>query len=76
MRVTTKGQVTIPLKIRKMLKITPGSVVEFIVGEDDRIYIEKVKSDKPSASPFSKLRGSASIKMSTEEIMSLTRTIE
>ena len=31
MRVTTKGQVTIPLKIRKMLNIMPASEVDFFV---------------------------------------------
>ncbi|MBC8509819.1 MAG: AbrB/MazE/SpoVT family DNA-binding domain-containing protein [Chloroflexi bacterium] len=76
MRVTIKGQVIIPLKIRNMLNITQASEVEFIVGEDDRVYIQKVESDMPSGSRFSKLRGSASIKMSTEEIMALTRTME
>ena len=76
MRVTTKGQVTIPLKIRKMLNIMPTSEVDFFVSNDDRVYIQRIKSDKPSDSRFSKLRGSASIKMSTEEIMALTRTIE
>lgn len=76
MRVTTKGQVTIPLKIRKKLNITPASEVRFIVGEDDRVYIEKIKSSKSDASRFSKLRGSASVKMTTEEIMALTRSTE
>lgn len=76
MRVTTKGQVTIPLKIRKKLNITPASEVKFVVGDDDRVYIEKVKSDKSAASRFSKVRGSASVKMSTDEIMALTRSAE
>ncbi|MCJ7626541.1 MAG: AbrB/MazE/SpoVT family DNA-binding domain-containing protein [Anaerolineaceae bacterium] len=74
MRVTTKGQVTIPLKIRKKLNIAPASEVQFIVGDDDRIYIEKIKSENSDASRFSKLRGSATIRMSTEEIMVLTRS--
>ena len=71
MRVTTKGQVTIPKKIRQLLNIFPGTEVEFIVCEDNRIYIQK--ADKESAGPFTKLRGSASVKMTTEEIMALTR---
>ena len=44
MRVTTKGQVTIPLEIRKKLNITPATEVDFVVGEDGRVYI--VKSSK------------------------------
>lgn len=73
MRVTTKGQVTIPLEIRKKMKITPASEVDFIVGKDDRVYIVKVDS-APPVKRFSKLRGVATVKMSTEEIMALTRT--
>ncbi len=73
MRVTTKGQVTIPLEIRKRLNITPATEVEFIVGEDGRVYL--VKSSKQAGDKrFSKLRGVATVKMSTEEIMVLTRS--
>jgi AbrB family looped-hinge helix DNA binding protein len=75
MRVTTKGQVTIPQKIREMLKITPATEVEFIVGEDDRVYIQKRK-DQETTGRFSKLRGVATVKMTTEEIMALTRSDE
>lgn len=73
MRVTTKGQVTIPLEIRKKLNITPATEVDFIVGEDDQVYI--VKSNKQAKNKrFSKLRGIATVKLSTEEIMALTRS--
>ncbi len=72
MRVTTKGQVTIPLKIRKKLKIAPASEVAFIEGEDGRVYIEKVNGGS-TGSRFAKLRGAATVKMTTEEIMALTR---
>ncbi len=73
MRVTTKGQVTIPLKIRQKLKIRPASEVNFIVSEDGRVYIEKVNGSS-ARKRFSKLRGVATVKMSTEEIMALTRS--
>jgi AbrB family looped-hinge helix DNA binding protein len=73
MRVTIKGQVTIPLEIRKKLNITPASEVQFVIGEDGRVYVEKKKEDNARSSRFSKLRGTATVKMSTEEIMALTR---
>lgn len=73
MRVTTKGQVTIPLNIRKKLNITPASEVDFVVGEDGRVYIFK-KKGKTTDNRFSRLRGIATVKMSTEEIMALTRS--
>ena len=73
MRVTTKGQVTIPLEIRKKLNITPATEVDFIIAEDGRVYL--VKSRKQTGGKrFSKLRGVATVKMSTEEIMALTRS--
>ena len=71
MRVTTKGQVTIPRNVREMLGITPETEVDF-KEEDGRFYI--VKTSKPSSTgKFKKLRGIATAKMSTDEIMSLTR---
>ena len=71
MRVTTKGQVTIPRNVRETLGITPETEVDF-KEEDGRFYI--VKTSKPSSTgKFKKLRGIATAKMSTDEIMSLTR---
>lgn len=40
MRVTEKGQVTIPKPIRDKLGIGPGSEVEF-VERDDAVFLEK-----------------------------------
>lgn len=72
MRVTTKGQVTIPRDIREALGISPESEIDF-VEENGRFYL--VKTDEPSSrKTFSKLRGIAAANMSTDEIMSLTRT--
>jgi len=38
-RITSKGQVTIPKKIRRQFKLKPGDVVEFKV-ENGRVYLE------------------------------------
>jgi len=73
MRVTTKGQVTIPLEIRKKMNIMPAAEVDFVIDEDGRVYLVKIKGEKPQPSRFAKLRGIATVKMSTEEIMALTR---
>ena len=71
MRVTTKGQVTIPRNIREVLGIIPETEIDF--REDKgRFYI--VKIDEPEINgKFKKLRGIATANMSTDEIMSLTR---
>ena len=71
MRVTTKGQVTIPRRIREILGIVPETDIEF-VEEDGRFYIVKTSENKPTKK-FTKLRGIATAKMSTDEIMRLTR---
>ncbi|MBN2078129.1 MAG: AbrB/MazE/SpoVT family DNA-binding domain-containing protein [Spirochaetes bacterium] len=71
MRVTSKGQVTIPQKIREKLGIGPNSEVDF-VEEKGRVLIVKVVTS-PSDRKFSRFRGVATVKMTTDEIMSLTR---
>ncbi|KAF3977205.1 MAG: AbrB/MazE/SpoVT family DNA-binding domain-containing protein [Methylococcales symbiont of Iophon sp. n. MRB-2018] len=71
MRVTTKGQVTIPRNIREVLGIIPETEIDF-KEDKGRFYI--VKIDKPEIKgKFKKLRGIATANMSTDEIMSLTR---
>lgn len=75
MRVTTKGQVTIPQEIRRMLNIQPGTAVEFVEDENGRVYLVK-KTEQPANDRFSKLRGIGTVQMTTEEIMALTRSDE
>jgi AbrB family looped-hinge helix DNA binding protein len=72
MRVTIKGQVTIPQEIREKLNITPAVEIDFIE-EKNRIYLVKRKSQVKNTHKFNKLRGVASVKMTTDEIMALTR---
>ena len=75
MKVTVKGQVTIPLNIREKLGITPSTEVDFLE-EGDRVFLAKRKSKASATRKFRKLRGVATVKMTTEEIMNLTRTDE
>jgi len=72
MRVTTKGQVTIPQHIREKLGITPAADIEF-VEEKDRVYIVKKEGSGNRGGRFRKLRGVATVRMTTDEIMALTR---
>ncbi len=71
MRVTSKGQVTIPKNIREVLGIVPESGIEF-QEDNGRFYITKKSSPQP-AGKFAQLRGIATARMSKDEIMSLTR---
>ena len=72
--VTSKGQVTIPKKVRDLLGIEPGSAVDFELtpGGDVLLRHGQRKAKRPT-SRFARLRGAATIKMSTDEIMALTR---
>lgn len=69
--VTSKGQVTIPKRVRDLLGIVPGSKVDFERAPDGRIIL--VKSGKKAPSRFAKLLGSAGKGLSTDEIMAMTR---
>ena len=52
MRVTTKGQVTIPKQIRKRLGIVPGSEVEFVEQESGVVLTKRVESSMVSDDDF------------------------
>jgi antitoxin PrlF len=71
MRVTTKGQVTIPRNVRERLGILPETEVDF-QEDSGRFYLVKISTYKPT-SKFNKLRGIATATMSTDEIMKMTR---
>ncbi len=70
MRVTQKGQVTIPLEVRRALGIQPGSEVEFDV--DDRGARMRVGRDLV-AGEIAQMRGAGEGTMTTDEILALTR---
>jgi antitoxin PrlF len=71
-RVTRKGQVTIPKRVREHLGLEPGSVVEFELADDGRIVLVNVGA-KPEPSRFAKLRGTAPTKLTTDQLMALLR---
>ncbi len=71
MRVTTKGQITIPQHIRDKLGITPNTEVDFFE-QEGKFYLIKVGTGAKT-NPFNRFRGIATVKMTTDEILSLTR---
>jgi AbrB family looped-hinge helix DNA binding protein len=75
MRITTKGQVTIPQEIREKLGLLPHCEVEFdIVGSSVRIR-KAAPRKKPGRGEMivSRLRGTNSKRWRTNELMSLLR---
>jgi len=73
MKVTTKGQVTIPLEIRERLNIQPGTDVEFVV-EGNLVKLAPTRRGQVRGKRVvERLRGRATVRMTTDEIMALTR---
>ncbi|MBF0622565.1 MAG: AbrB/MazE/SpoVT family DNA-binding domain-containing protein [Magnetococcales bacterium] len=75
MRITSKGQVTIPANIREKTGLLPHTDVEFI-HDDNGVRI--VPAPLPSGQSRGQrladhLRGKSDVAMSTDEIMALTR---
>jgi AbrB family looped-hinge helix DNA binding protein len=70
MRVTQKGQVTIPLEVRRALGIRPGSDVEFELDERGaRLRVDRERVGRE----IGRMRGAGDGEMTTEEILALTR---
>ena len=79
MRLTSKGQVTIPQDIRERLGLHPGTEVEFEVVDDD-VRIRKVGGQERRRRQvrewIARMRGSArhsQVQLTTDQIMALTR---
>jgi AbrB family looped-hinge helix DNA binding protein len=80
MRVTTKGQVTIPKEIRDRLGIVPGSEVEFVPTQDgvQLIAVNENMSKEETSRRFSavldRMTGSLDLGgMTTDEYMEWVR---
>ena len=75
MKITSKGQVTIPIDIREKAGLWPETEIEFIL-DGKEVKIRKVKVNgrrSRGQSIVSQLKGKASVSLSTEQIMALTR---
>jgi antitoxin PrlF len=69
--MTSKGQVTIPKRMREALGLKPGSKVAFEFRAPGEAVIRK--EGKLPVSRFAKLRGSLKGGPSTDEILAMTR---
>ena len=73
MRITSKGQVTIPTEIREQMGLLPHTEVEFVVSGKN-VVLRKVSGERSRGERLiDSLRGTATTGMSTDEIMALTR---
>jgi AbrB family looped-hinge helix DNA binding protein len=73
MKITAKGQITIPQKFRSRYGLLPNTEIEFVAeGRGLRL----VKPSRPSgkgAKLIERMRGKGNGKLTTDEIMKLTR---
>jgi AbrB family looped-hinge helix DNA binding protein len=75
--VTTKGQVTIPKRIRDELQLLPGAQVQFSVNAAGEVVLHRPRPAKGRLGPppdrFEVVRGRADIRWRTDELMKLLR---
>lgn len=72
--VTSKGQVTIPKKVRDALKLSPGCAVEFSVNREGEVVLQRAGARAgKKADRFEAARGKAEVKWRTDELMALLR---
>jgi AbrB family looped-hinge helix DNA binding protein len=76
-RITSKGQVTIPQDVREQAGLLPYTEVEFVVEPDGGVRIVKAQHAQRltrGAIAVERLRRNAGrVQMTTDEIMALTR---
>ncbi len=76
MQITSKGQVTIPQDVRNRLGLLPHTEVEFELGKDHAI-LRKARITQGVGErgrrALDALRGTANTRMSTDEILAMTR---
>lgn len=75
MRITSKGQVTIPQNLREQFGLLPDTEVDFVVKRNS-LHLVKAKQPKKATRGeilIRRMRGMAGAGMSTDEIMALTR---
>ncbi|MFB3882199.1 MAG: AbrB/MazE/SpoVT family DNA-binding domain-containing protein [Armatimonadota bacterium] len=73
MKVTTKGQVTIPQGLREKFNIHPGTEVEFRA-EGKALRLVPIRRGKTRGRRLIEhMRGRGTVKMTTAEILALTR---
>jgi len=76
MRITSKGQVTIPQAVREQAGLLPQTEVEFVVEPDGVRIVKSRAGRRPSRGALavgSLRRAAGQVTMSTDDIMALTR---
>ena len=72
MRVTSKGQITIPQELRERFGLGPGVEVEVVAGSDGAV-VRATQPGSDGARLVEQLRGSGDSGLSADEVLRLTR---
>lgn len=72
MRMTSKGQVTIPQELRERYAMGPGSEIEVVATEDGAL-VRPVMHSGPGSRLVARLRDRADGNMTADEVLRLTR---
>ncbi|MEX0777725.1 MAG: AbrB/MazE/SpoVT family DNA-binding domain-containing protein [Phycisphaeraceae bacterium] len=73
MKITTKGQVTIPQQIREKHRLWPNTEVEFVERNGRVILQKRGNGTARGRRVVAAMRGKAEVNMTTDQIMELTR---
>ena len=75
--LTSKGQVTIPKRIRDAMQLVPGAPVEFSVNAAGEVVLHPARpagrARKPARDRFDEVRCRADVPWRTDELMKLLR---
>lgn len=72
-KLTSKGQVTIPIDIRERLGLAEGVVVEFEIHGDVAVLRKSTTGQDRGRRLVATLRGRGDVAMTTDQILALTR---
>lgn len=73
MRITSKGQITIPQQVRRELGLEPGDEVQVVVSDGVATILPTDGATRRGRRVVEALLGKGDVDLSTAEIMALTR---
>jgi antitoxin PrlF len=73
MRITSKGQVTIPQKVREQMGFLANTEVEFFVS-GNKVFLQRAENDESRGKDLiACMEGKATTALRTDEILAMTR---
>ncbi len=73
MRITSKGQVTIPQNVREQMGFLANTEVEFVIS-GNKVYLQKAEKDEGRGRDLiACMQGKGTVALRTDEILAMTR---